>query len=704
MLAAGVPSKQLEILVTARDQASGVFRQVGDSAEGLSGKLGGLNELAETGHGMHHLLRSARNIFIAFEVIPAATEAVKAAWATLSGTAEQAAEGQRALYNAIKEIPLVGKPAAEAAEWLGAKIAHAFGSESTAEIEAETAKKKQILEDFARDMEKLTKDVGKSDDQVAMIGLLPGEAAIEKAKEDFKHKMDDLKKVKADAIKRAGEDIEQSSDASNMKDRLLMGGGDVDAEAKKKLEAMKNDLARANADIAREEANQKKLLAFATDQAHAKQLDEENQFSESLQEAQRKRADLLESLAEGLHQRELEADNRGFEARQANLKSQNEKEVRHILQAADEQRRAIEKRINDLTPSANSGDAAAQKQIEAWKQQQAQNEQFLGQAVGAAQDGGAARLSQGKDDQLRQSRLKILQDEAAAGDAAAKTSLRKMEYDKEMDATAKALLAIVKDTASTDQQRVEAKRQLNELDKANKEHAAQESANAEQALRRANLEILQKEAAAGDAAAAAQLLQLQRQQEQLELRKQLLAIEQADPNSKEGKEAHRQLQGLDALGGKQTDADLNAANLDLLQKEGQLGDQNAAREARKLELQKQYNEERAKLLAIENDANSTQEQKEKARKILGGLDAAEKKAEAGLGGGGEDKSADHRATLEAAQYLTGVSAKAAQEKEDPMRPVVEAQKEQTGVMKTVVDLLKDFLHGQRGVKQPVYVR
>jgi len=789
--------KQLEILVTARDQASGVFRQVGDSAEGLSGKLGGLNQLAETGHGMHSMLRMGRNLFAAFEVIPVAIESVKAAYATLHGTSEEAAEGQRALFNQIKEIPLVGKHASEAAEWLGATISHALGHESTADIEAETAKKKQVLEDFAKDMDKLGKELAKSNDQAGMLGLLPGEGEFDKAKDEFKHKMDDLRKVKADAIKRAGEDIEGVDDASSLKDWLLMSSGDVEQKRKEKLDKMRADLEQADADIAQEEANQKKILAYATAEAHAKELDEENRFSEKLQEAHRRRAEMLESLSDGLTEKELEADNRGFEARQANLKSQTEKEIRQVLQLADAQRKALEEEAAKITPQAAGGGAAAQKRLEAIKREQAQNEKFLQQGLGAAQDAGAERLSLDTDEQLRQSKLKILQDEAAAGDASAKTQLQKLDYDRQMDATEKALLAIVKDTASTDQQRIEAKRQLNELDKAGKEHAAAEALNTEQALRRTNLELLEKEAATGDLGAAAEVQRLERLQQNVELRKQLQAMEAKAPDSKEGQEAHRQLAGLDKLEGQQADADLREANLELLQKEGQLGDENAQREVRKLELQKQFNAERAKLLAIEKDAKDPA-QREQAKQLLGGLDAAQKKAEAGLGdedrkktdaqldaaklellqkqaalgdkaaasearklelqkqyneerqkllaiendnsgrttkaerdqakgllagldatqkkaeaglGGGtaagtgkEKEGGDHRATLEAAQYLHGVSARGAQDKEQQFAPVVAAQHEQTGIFKTMAGLLAKLAGAAHGNRQPTYVR
>ena len=49
--------KQIEILVTAQDHASGVLRGVGDAAEQTGSKFGALNEIAETGHGLHHMLR-----------------------------------------------------------------------------------------------------------------------------------------------------------------------------------------------------------------------------------------------------------------------------------------------------------------------------------------------------------------------------------------------------------------------------------------------------------------------------------------------------------------------------------------------------------------------------------------------------------------------------------------------------------------------
>lgn len=67
-------SKQLEILVTARDNASGVFKGVGTSAQGLSSKLGSLDSLASSAKGFKSSLKVAKTLVVAYETVPLAID------------------------------------------------------------------------------------------------------------------------------------------------------------------------------------------------------------------------------------------------------------------------------------------------------------------------------------------------------------------------------------------------------------------------------------------------------------------------------------------------------------------------------------------------------------------------------------------------------------------------------------------------------
>jgi len=68
-------SKELEIVVSGRDNASATFAKVGDSATGLSQKLSGINEV---GHGLSKSFRAMHHAFLAFELVPVGLDAVGA--------------------------------------------------------------------------------------------------------------------------------------------------------------------------------------------------------------------------------------------------------------------------------------------------------------------------------------------------------------------------------------------------------------------------------------------------------------------------------------------------------------------------------------------------------------------------------------------------------------------------------------------------
>ncbi|MDP9175611.1 MAG: hypothetical protein M3O30_17345 [Planctomycetota bacterium] len=83
---------------------------------------------------------------------------------------------------------------------------------------------------------------------------------------------------------------------------------------------------------------------------------------------------------------------------------------------------------------------------------------------------------------------------------------------------------------------------------------------------------------------------------------------------------------------------------------------------------------------------------------LSALDTLQQKeeSEAAIAFGRTDQKKDHRADLEISQFLTGVSAKAGQEAQNPYQPVVDATKEQTTFVKTIADLFAQLISGARG--------
>jgi hypothetical protein len=425
-------TKQLEILVTARDQASGVFRGVGDSADGLSGRLGSLNEIAEAGHGLHSILRQARNVAIAFEVIPVGVDAVKAAWATLTGSAEEAATGQRKLFDAIKEFPLIGKIVAPAAEWISSTIAHALGRESTADIEAEMAKKKAILEDFAAASKKLKEDLAKEDDKVAMAGLFPSDQQIAKAQAEYAHQMQEVHNAKRAIILAAGE------------------GKDV-REAMAEVERVQEDAEKVRLNEIRE--------------AHAKEIEEDEAFSSKLVQLQKAREDSLDELQKQQDRKSLEQQGRGFEAKIAGINDAADKQIAALRAGLQKQKEETQKQIEQLQPIAQSGspDAAkAQQKIDSLSihQETAGTEEAMQENLirqGAAKDAQAER-----DAELKRTQLDLLRQQAAEGDKAAAAQVRQQEIADDLKQKRAAILSILQD--GTDEEKAGAREALKSLD------------------------------------------------------------------------------------------------------------------------------------------------------------------------------------------------------------------------------------------------
>ena len=133
--------------------------------------------------------------------------------------------------------------------------------------------------------------------------------------------------------------------------------------------------------------------------------------------------------------------------------------------------------------------------------------------------------------------------------------------------------------------------------------------------------------------------------------------------------------------------DLHQTALDVLRQEADLGDKAAEKELKKIELQDRYLEQKKKLLAIEQSTTSTADEKKQAAALLADLDSMQGKEPA------EKKKKDQTvgpADLEVSQYLTGVSARAEQQKAE-YDPIVQAQKEQTGIVKQIADMFGGWI-------------
>jgi hypothetical protein len=101
-------------------------------------------------------------------------------------------------------------------------------------------------------------------------------------------------------------------------------------------------------------------------------------------------------------------------------------------------------------------------------------------------------------------------------------------------------------------------------------------------------------------------------------------------------------------------------------------------------------------LAVLNSEASSQD-KLNAKNALAGLDAVKQRSLQQLGGTDKLSSA---ASLEESRFLTGVSAQAAQER-DQFQPIVEVGKDHIEVSKQIVSLLEEYLKKEPPAKREI---
>jgi hypothetical protein len=691
-----VSSKSLEIIISARNNATAALDSAGNAVGGLSTKLSSFDDLADSARGFKSILRNARTVAIAFEVIPVAVDAVKASYATIAGSANDAATGQRALFDGIKEFPIIGKLVAPVAEGISSALAHMFGKESTAELETDVAAQKRVIESFVRDVAQLKADLSTADKANAILGLDPGAVQVVKAKEAFAKMGDEIKQLKQDAVKAASLSPEDIQDQIKGVDKAIAEAQRKSDTKPEELEALQqqratlqslaaNGIAPQIAQITKLTADAKREEAFAIAEGNQKSLQEETDFSNRLkEEAQQRNNAVVNLIGEG-HVKELEADNRGYEAKLEQLKVELAKEADVIKQEADKQRAELDKQANTLQPTADLGGsagAAAQKKIDEIRQAQADLDASALKQVNAIGANGATDQAKARDDELRQARLDSLQIEARSGSEVAKLALDRLDTSRQLEATEKALQAIANDAKATDQQRADAAKQL----LATKQ--AQQDANSN-SLAQSNLEILTKQAALGDTTAAIKLHQLETAKEQATAEAHINdLLANGNLSAKDRLAAQEQLNALKKLGETQQGNDVKDAGLFLLEQQASLGDKVAAQQIKKIELEKQYNEERQKVLAILNSEASAQD-KINAKKLLSGLDASEAKAETQLGGNGQ-KDSQTLATLDTSQYTTGLYASIGQDK-DQYQPLLDKQDQHIQVTKDTLNIINQYM-------------
>jgi len=440
-----MPTKQLEILVTARDQASATFKEVGDSAEGAGGKLGALNSLAETGHGLHKMLRTARNISIAFELLPVGVDALKAAFASIKGTAEDAAEAQEKLLDGIREIPLVGRPAAEAAKFLGDAIANALGNETTDEIIAHMKEVQKTQEEFVRGSEKFGQELKRLQDEAELAGKSGAEREAIERKQQHQKQLDELAEFKKKILAMSGtisDDQEKLADlhpgpsrtraVTKTKTGVHFGQyydvaeSDEVKAARAKLASDQNELAKARDNVQKFEDAQAKITAAGGKGGGVPE------WLKKLGEVGKAAWDKLKDAA------------REYSERQDKLKEEGmrlwEQSLPPLQKYQDELKHAIE--------LLKEG-AISQRQFE---------------DIQHAHDQKTKEHSEGVDRDLMREKIDMLRQEGDLGDKAASREAEKLEIQQRYNDERKKLLAILNDQQATESQKSQAKDLLSHLD------------------------------------------------------------------------------------------------------------------------------------------------------------------------------------------------------------------------------------------------
>lgn len=662
---------------------------------------------------------------LALEILPVAMDTATAAWKTLSAAIsgdadkwEEAVEGQRKLIDGLKEIPVIGKLAANVSEGAGTKLAHLLGRQSTAEMEAEIAEKKKAITDFNSTVEKIGKQSKKSDNEAALAGLLPNDAAIEKAKQKYKELQYSLYEQRV-AIHKVG--TASDDDIYSAQRDVAKATNDTDkAAAQKKLtdlQSRSEDAIKTQLDnIDKIQSNAEKVRDAEIAEANSRRLIETWDFHSKLEDAAVKRNQELKTLDTNLQVTLLETDNRGYAARLVTMQAALDKELHTIEDNAEKQMRALAVERQNLSVAIAAGNRDAIEQAKQLDKAIADIHNNREAQKAAARAAERAEVARSNADELRQARLAGLHLQGNAGDVQAKSEADRLTALREQETLEHTLEAIGQAGA------------INLFQQA-------KAAASVVGLRTSELLILQQQGELGNVAAGyqAKQLQLTLQQQEAELklkaiiedatkpvvedakaqelrldkirfmseflkRNDITDIQRKDaqrqldeatrnPNQERVIEAQRQLEQLKQLRQQQIGNDVKDTGLFLLQQEAALGDKVAEKQLRKLEIEKQYNAEKQKLLGILNNEKATEKQKADAKKLISNLDAVEKRAVQQLG---SPEKQQGLASLVEGNMLTGVQASLSQEK-DQYAPIVDASDKHKAVSENIRDLLRDYL-------------
>ena len=610
-------------------------------------------------------------------------------------------------------MPIVGKAAGAAAEYFGDKVGHALGRETTAEALANIEKTKKALSDYETAAGGISDRIRANKNAADVLGLSPGDAEIEKAKQKYREALEkiheDKQTTSAGGSAIDTKVIEKRAELEKLKNdakRFEIGGYDLDpfftdadqSEANDKVAKAQNELRQlessrsaangkmkqlSDAEVAIEKARDAEIAA-----GQLKRIQGDRDFNTaltqlSIQNQQEIAATNAATLAIGLG-----ADNRAYEAKVASLKAELTKETDAIKEAGRIKLAELQKQEEAQRLLANQGNAGAGKKAKEISEAMRRESLETQAKIDAAKKKNDASVGAERQNTSREDQLAVLRMQGDAGSVSAKLALERLNTSREQDGIEKSLLAIANDAAETDTRRAQAKKDLAAL-------AGVNSAKIDEQLRQNELSILEKQAALGDVTAGYKLEQLRISHEQLETETKLKDLRDHG-NTQQRRKATTELEAVGKLRDAGTDNAQRDAGIFVLQQEAALGDKLAEQQLKKIELERKFGDERKKALAVLEDSHSNEKQKTNAHALLSSLDAVQKRAMEQLGG--PDRQ-DSGATLVDQQHITGKSASIGQER-DQYAPIVAVGEKHIAVSEAMKDMLKDFLDAMRTSGRP----
>ncbi len=191
------------------DDVRGSMRETGRSVEGVKLEFESFDELAEAGHGLHHMFRELHNVILLAETAKVVFAGLSAIQDAMGDSAEKAAEGEREFYNSLKELPIVGSAASNFFEGISNFVAKLEGHQTLAEMEEDLKKDKEATDEYTKSLKELHNEITKLHEKALLTGLSPEEAEIQRVKDEADQTIAKLEKARTQIITTNGGTLEE---------------------------------------------------------------------------------------------------------------------------------------------------------------------------------------------------------------------------------------------------------------------------------------------------------------------------------------------------------------------------------------------------------------------------------------------------------------------------------------------------------------